>query len=88
MVAKEDDPFLLGPGKFSVVNSLLNFQGVLMFVKVFTLPQTNMDTQNDGVEKVTPFKNGNFWYQFVRFLGCITIYIYIYIHISTKQLAV
>ena len=30
-----------------------------------------MDTQNDGLEKVTPFKNGNFWYQFVRFLGCI-----------------
>ena len=30
-----------------------------------------MDTQNDGLGKVTPFKNGNFWYQFVRFLGCI-----------------
>ena len=29
-----------------------------------------MDTQNDGLEKVTPFKNGNFGYQFVRFLGC------------------
>ena len=28
-----------------------------------------MDTQNDGLEKVIPFKNGNFWYQFVRFLG-------------------
>ena len=27
-----------------------------------TLPKTNMDTQNDGSEKVTPFKNGNFWY--------------------------
>ena len=23
-----------------------------------TLPKTNMDTQNDGLEKVTPFKNG------------------------------
>ncbi len=21
-----------------------------------------MDTQNDGLEKVTPFKHGNFWY--------------------------
>ena len=21
-----------------------------------------LDTQNDGLEKVTPFKNGNFWY--------------------------
>ncbi len=30
--------------------------------KIFTLPKTNMDTPNDGLEKVTPFKNGNFWY--------------------------
>ena len=29
---------------------------------MYTLPKTNMDTQNDGLEKVTPFKNGNFWY--------------------------
>ena len=36
-----------------------------------TPPKTNMDTQNDGLEKVTPFKHGNFWYQFVRFLGCM-----------------
>ncbi len=27
-----------------------------------TLQKTNMDTQNDGLEKVTPFKDGNFWY--------------------------
>ena len=27
-----------------------------------TLPKTNMDTQNDGLEKVTSFKHGNFWY--------------------------
>ena len=26
-----------------------------------TLPKTNMDTQNDGLKKVTPFKHGNFW---------------------------
>ena len=25
-----------------------------------TPPKTNIDTQNDGLEKVTPFKNGNF----------------------------
>ena len=30
--------------------------------RIFTLPKTNMDTQNDGLEKVTPFKTGNFWY--------------------------
>ncbi len=32
------------------------------YVKNLTLPKTNMDTQNDGLEKVTPFKHGNFWY--------------------------
>ena len=25
-------------------------------------PKTNMDTQNDGFQKVTPFKHGNCWY--------------------------
>ena len=25
-------------------------------------PKTKMDTQNDGLERVTPFKHGNFWY--------------------------
>ena len=25
-------------------------------------PKTNMDTQHDVLEKVTPFKNGNYWY--------------------------
>ena len=29
---------------------------------IYTPPETNLDTQNDGLEKVTPFKNGNFWY--------------------------
>ncbi len=27
-----------------------------------TPPKTNMDTQNDGLEKVTPLQHGNFWY--------------------------
>ena len=27
-----------------------------------TLPKTNMDIQNDGLKKVTPFKHGDFWY--------------------------
>ena len=35
--------------------------------------KTNMDTQNDGLEKVSSFKHGNMWYQFVRFLGCIQV---------------
>ena len=25
-------------------------------------PETNMDTQKDGLEKVVPFKYGHFWY--------------------------
>ena len=41
-----------------------------------TQPKTNMHTQNDGTwKKVTPFKHGNFWYQFVSFLECVYIYI-------------
>ena len=36
-----------------------NFFSVL---EQFTLPKTNMDTQNDGLEKVNPFENFNFWY--------------------------
>ena len=31
-------------------------------IKWITLPKTNMDTQNDGLEKVTPFKHGISWY--------------------------
>ena len=27
-----------------------------------TPPKTNVDTQNDGLEKVVPFKYGHFWY--------------------------
>ena len=27
-----------------------------------TPPKTNMDTQNDGLEKVTPFRYGHFRY--------------------------
>ena len=28
----------------------------------YTPLKTNMDTENDGLEKVTPFKYGHFWY--------------------------
>ena len=30
--------------------------------KDHTPPKTNMDTQNDVLEKVTPFKHGTCWY--------------------------
>ena len=30
--------------------------------KLNTRPKTNMDAQNDSLEKVTPFKNGNLLY--------------------------
>ena len=36
---------------------------------IYIPPKTKMDTQNDGLEKVTLLKSGHFWYQFVRFLG-------------------
>ena len=42
-----------------------------------TLPKTNMDTQNDGLEKVRdPLKMAMFCI-YVRFLGCTCIYIYV-----------
>ena len=44
----------------------------------FTSRKTNMDTQNDGLERMTPLKYGYFWYQFVRFLGCTDWYIYLH----------
>ena len=34
-----------------------------------TPQKSNIDTQNDGLEKVTPFFHGNFWYPAVRFLA-------------------
>ena len=34
----------------------------LVCITYDTLPKTNMDTQNDGLGKVTPFKHGNCWY--------------------------
>ncbi len=34
-----------------------------------TPPKTKMDTQTNGLEKVTPFKYGHFEYLFVQFLG-------------------
>ena len=42
------------------------------FFRVYTLPKTNMDTQNDGLEKVTPFKMAVVGI-YVRFLGCIGV---------------
>ena len=35
-------------------------------------PKSNMNTQNNGLEKVAPFKYGYVWY--VRFRGCIHTY--------------
>ena len=42
-------------------------------------PKTNMDTQNDGSEKVTPFKNGKCWYlSWISGVHALRVYIYIY----------
>ena len=37
---------------------------------------TNGGPQNDGLEKVTPFKHGNCWYRHVSFLFFFAIYYY------------
>ena len=34
----------------------------IIYVYCITLPKTNMATQTDGLETVTPFKNNNFGY--------------------------
>ena len=36
-------------------------QSLKMFEEKYT-PKTNMDTQNDGLEKVAPFRYGHFLY--------------------------
>ena len=36
--------------------------GPLPVMNGITPPKNNMDTQNDDLEKVTPFKYGHFWY--------------------------
>ena len=43
----------------------LIFRGENVSFRGDTIPKTSMDTQNDGLEKVThvtPFKHGKFWY--------------------------
>ena len=44
----EDNPFLLGLGNFSGVNSLLNFVGVIL--QSLTLPKTNIAPKNGGFQ--------------------------------------
>ena len=31
-------------------------------ITIDTRPKSDMDTRNDGLQKVTPLKNDNFWY--------------------------
>ena len=40
----------------------LGFSIAMLVSNRATPPKTNMDTQKDGLEKVTPLKNDNFWY--------------------------
>ena len=40
-------------------------------ISMFTAPKSNIDTKNDGLENVSPFKHGNFGYLYVRFRGGI-----------------
>ena len=55
--------FKVASGKQRKVFSMtFNFEDKKPRIFGLTIPKTNMDTQNDGLGKVTPFKNGNFWY--------------------------
>ena len=47
---------------------MIRFKIFFRYKKSPTPLKTNMDTQNDGLEKVAPFKYGHSWYPFVRFL--------------------
>ena len=49
---------------------------------IYIPPKTKMDTQNDGLERVTLLKSGHFWYQFVRFLGWFHPYKWYYKWVS------
>ena len=41
---------------------LYNKKNTLQEINILVPRKTNMDTQNDGLEKVVPFKYGHFWY--------------------------
>ena len=45
----------------SQIEGRVNHHPILKGVES-TPPKTNMDTQNDGLEKVAPFNCGNCWY--------------------------
>jgi len=56
---------IVGGGKGPLTGRLIAFDEV-------TPPKSNMDTQNDGLDKVAPSKYGHFWYlQYVKLPGCI-----------------
>ena len=55
----QDGPQVLG----TTWMDLAHIESTRKIIKIsLTPPKTNMDTQNDRLEKVTPFKNGNFGY--------------------------
>ena len=45
--------------------------------KLRTPRKTNMDTQNDGMEKVTPFEYGHFWIFLVSMLNLWVVMVFI-----------
>ena len=46
-----------------MVNQLITYRSQHLAEDMFTPLTTNMDTQNDGLEKVDPFEFGHFWFQ-------------------------
>ena len=58
------------------------------FASTYTPPKTNMDTNNDGLEKVDFFKSMTLFGIYVRFLGCNQIQqgLWLFVHCSLLQL--
>ena len=53
----------------------IGFVTHLQTILGITLPKTNMDTQNDGLEKVFPFNFDQFWVSMLVFGGVLTRYL-------------
>ena len=56
------DLFCFGVDCWTMVNQLITYRSQHLAEDMSTPLKTNMDTQNDGLEKVAPFEFGHFWY--------------------------
>ena len=70
VLAKLEESFLVFGGTFggevAVTQGSASTKSADVYKKAY-FPQTNMDTQNCGLEKVTPFKHGRFLVSILKF---------------------